>query len=431
MPTLPWPRSSVGWIARRPLAFLLLVLPGCATSSTNLATKSAGEIPVLTARLARDSADLETRTRLGIAYLQVGRADEARQLLETSVAARPNDANALLHLGLTYEALEQYPEARRLFEQYLQVGRSRDLRADLTRRLALLRRKELELVARQAVEREAQLANTPPRERTVAVFPFHVTQPDSSLRPLGRALAEFMVIDLSQTSRLTVLERLQVQLLLDELELSASGLVDPGQAVRSGHMLGAERIVQGSLAGQAETVELNAAIVQVATAQAATAQPNALSESDNLNRIMAAQKRLVLRVYESLGVILTAAERERVLRQPTENLRAILAYGLGLEAFDAGNYALAMQQFSEAARLDPQFALAREKADQASQTATASATSTTEMVEKASTASTLPTPRALDVFLPTALNRDAVSEVLGTEEARRKTIIELIFRRPN
>ncbi len=428
MPTLPpWPLPEfVRGYRSRGLA-VLLVCGACATTSSP-ALKSAGEIPALTTRLARDTTDYQTRTSLGVAYLQVGRADQARPLLERSVERRPNDPVAVLHLGLSYEALQQYPDARRLYEHYLKVGRSRELRSDLKRRLVLLERRELEQFARRAVEEESRLRTAPPRERTVAVFPFQVVSTDAKLRPLGRALADLLVIDLSQTSRVTVLERMRVQLLLDELDLSASGRVDSAQVVRSGRMLSAERIVQGSLGSQAETVQLNAAIVQMPTGRAGT---GALSETDALNRIMAAEKRLALRIYESLGVSLTVAERERVSRQPTDNLNAILAYGIGLEALDAGNYARAAQQFDEAARLDPNFTLAKEKAEQTRQTAAAVATTTTRLVEKASFEGTQPGSTTANVLQQNPFKRDPVAEVLGNEDVRRKTIIELIFRRPN
>jgi TolB-like protein len=394
--------------------------------------KSAGEIPSLSARFARDSSDHDTRTRLGVAYLQVNRPNDALPLLERSVTHMPSDASAVLHLGLTYEALQRYADARRLYEQYLKGGGSRSIRADLNRRLVLLQRRQLELAVRQSIARERELAAANPRERTVAVFPFQVTATDSTMRPLGRALAELLVIDLSQTSRLTVLERLQVQLLLNELNLSASGRVDQASALRSGRLLGAERIVQGSLGGQAESVELNAAIIQVRAATQTQAPAGApLAERDALNRILAAEKRLALRIYQSLGVALTVAERERINRQPTQNLNAILAYGLGLEAFDAGYYALAAQQFAEASRLDPRFALARQRAEQSRQTAAAATTTTAQLIEKAGIESSQPGARAVDFMLPAAFARDPVAEVLGTEEVRRPTTIELIFRRPN
>ncbi|MGH7460892.1 MAG: tetratricopeptide repeat protein [Longimicrobiales bacterium] len=395
--------------------------------------RAAQDIPALSARLQRDSTDHQARTRLGVAYLQAGKPAEARPLLEAAVAERPGDANAKLHLGFTYEALALYRDARRLYEEYIATTRSSTLRSDLKRRLALLNRRELEAFAKQAVARETELRNTPPRDRTVAVFPFQVLQEDTALRPLGRALAELLVVDLSQTSRLTVLERLQVQLLLDELKLSASNLVDPGQALRGGRLLGAEQIVQGSLAGEAESLELNAAIVNVRETTRAAANPAArvLSERDAMSRVLAAQKRLALRLYESLGVELTVAERERVNRRPTENLRAILAFGTGLEAYDRGDYAGAARQFADAARLDPAFAMARNMATQARENAAAVSVSTTQLIEMAAIESSQPGAPATDVLTPDPFARDAAAEVLGNEGLGRKTIIELIFRRPN
>ncbi|MGH7460223.1 MAG: tetratricopeptide repeat protein [Longimicrobiales bacterium] len=411
---------------------ILVVCAGCATQSGGLASKSAGEIPTLTARLARDTANHQAQAALGAAYLQVGRPGDARPLLEKAVAGRPQDGTSIINLGLTYEALDRYGDARRLYEQYLKVGRSRALRNDLNQRLLLVHRKEMETAARQAVARERELSTTPPRPRTVAVFPFRVVQADSAIRPLGRALAELLVVDLSQTERLTVLERLQVQLLIDELDMSAAGLVDPRQAVRGGRMLSAERIVQGTLGGRAQALELNAAVVQVQDgAREPTAGRPALTETGELNRFMEAEKRLVFKIYETLGVQLTVAERERINRRATDNLQAILAYGLGLEALDAGNYPQAAQHFAEAVRIDPNFELAKEKAEQTRDLATATTVSTAELVEKAGIESALPPSRAADFFLPSILTRDPVAEVLGSEEVRRRTIIELIFRRPN
>ena len=429
MPTLPWPFSR-GSTALG----VLFVCAGCATQQMgNTRVKATGEIPRLESRIARDSANVALRAQLGAAYVQAGRAQDARPLLEAALAQKPNDTDAMFYLGVAYEDLQLFPEARRLYEGYIKNGRSKALRNDLSQRLALLQRRELEALVRQAVRREAELASAAPQPRTVAVFPFSVLRQDAEFGPLGRAVAEMLVIDLSQTSRLTVLERLQVQLLLDELKLSQTQLVDPASAVRSGRMLGAERIVQGSLGGQAQALELNAAIVQARTA-AQAGRPNApsvVTETDVINRVLEAEKRMALRLYQSLGVELTVAERELVMRRPTDNIRALLAYGIGLEAFDSGDYARAALQFAEATRLDPNFALARAKAEQTRQIMAATAQTTAQLIDKAATEAIAPGFANSDLFLPNPFARDAVAEILGRENFDRKSIIELIIRRPN
>jgi Tfp pilus assembly protein PilF/TolB-like protein len=432
MPTLPWPFSRGSLLRQGTALGVLLLCAGCATQMGNTRVKATGEIPRLEARIARDSANVALRAQLGAAYVQAGRAQDARPILEAALAKRPSDTDAMFYLGVAYEDLQLFPEARRLYEGYIKNGRSRSLRNDLSQRLALLQRRELEATVRQAVRREAELASVAPQPRTVAVFPFSVLRQDAEFGPLGRAVAEMLVIDLSQTSRLTVLERLQVQLLLDELKLSQTQLVDPASAVRSGRMLGAERIVQGSLGGQAQSLELNAAIVRAQTV--ARGQPNApslVTETDVINRVLDAEKRMALRIYQSLGVELTVAERELVTRRPTDNIRALLAYGIGLEAFDSGDYARAALQFEEALRLDPNFALARAKAEQTRQIMAAIAQTTSQLVDKAATEALQPGFANPDLFLPNPFARDAVAEILGRENFDRKSIIELIIRRPN
>jgi TolB-like protein len=333
---------------------------------------------------------------------------------------------------LTYETLERYRDARRVYEGYLSTCRAQPLCTDLKRRLALLDRRELEVAAREALARESEIADTPPRTGTVAVFPFRVLLDDPTLRPLGRAVAELLVNDLSQTRRVTVLERLQVQVLVNELKLATSGLVDPMQAVRSGRILGAERIVQGSLGGQADELELSAAIVNVGSATLmGGAGVGLLSETDAMNRILQAQKRLALRIYQSLGVELTVAERERVSRRPTGNLQAILAFGAGLEAMDRGDYTQAAQDFTRAVQMDPTFTMARRKSSEARETASAASVSMEQLIERAGIESAQPGSSAADVLMPNPFARDPVAEVLGNETVGRKAIIELIFRRPN
>src|SRR5690606_7130553 len=120
-------------------------------------------------------------------------------------------------------------EAAELYRTYLARGPDAGIRRRLAGRLHVLRRQQLLESVRLAIANEAALATTP-APATVAVFPFLLQTPDSTLEPLGRALAELLVTALSQTDRLTVLERLRVQALLDEIQLAQDGLVDPATA---------------------------------------------------------------------------------------------------------------------------------------------------------------------------------------------------------
>jgi tetratricopeptide (TPR) repeat protein len=425
--------------ARRPFRIVLAAITapllfGCGSSFWMPPPPSPAEIPRLEAQVSRDAADVGSAVRLAQAYRAADRLDDARPLLERTVDARPDEPTAAFLLGLTYEDLGMYAEARRLYRAYIEEGSSPELRRELERRMPLLQRWELEAAVRASLEREAALADLPSEPWTVAVFPFEFVGEDPEFGPLGRALAEMFVTDLSQTDRLRVLERARVQFLLDELRLAEEGRVDPTTAVRAGRILGAERAVHGSMDGGDPSLRLEATIVRVTDAAwPGEAEPEIgnlrrLSDADDLRAFFDMQKRVALQLYASLGVELTAAERERVTRRPTENLMAILAYGRGLASEDAGDFAAAARHFAEAAALDPAFDEAREASERTQAAAEGQGTGTGQLAERIDW--DLPPPVIAEFALPNPVVRDPAPEILGTEGLAGGAILEIIIRRP-
>jgi TolB-like protein len=420
---------------RRWWAFLVPVaLAACAPAATTGGGASAAALPQLEARVAADSADTGTLLDLARAYRDAGRNEDAQRLLQRVLSGQPNDMDAVLLLGLTEEDLGRYAAADSLYRAYIEKGRSASVRRDLQRRLVLLHRRALEQSVANAVKEEQARTQVAVQPRTVAVFPFDLVSADSSLHPLGRALAELLTTDLAQTPRLTVLERAQMQLLIDELDLGASGQVDPATAARGGRLLGAERVVDGTVSGGEDRLQLAAAVVQVgsgvATPGAPAAGGAAVTTADALSRFFDMEKRLAFALYGSLGVELTAAERERVNQRPTENLQAILAYGRGLEAEDRGAFAEAAREYSRAARLDPGFTEARNKAAMAVAMLEAERISTQELAEREFLPPDAAALAAIERLIPNPSGRSPASEILGTEGFGRKGTVDVIIRRP-
>jgi len=411
-----------------PLGLLLALTASCAPAFAPRAPLTPAEIPAVEARLAQDPGDMAARLELADAYRGAGRADAAVALLQPVVETEPA---ATYFLALVREDQGQYAEARRLYQEYLGRGADPEVRRQVRDRLVLLGRLELQEAARYALSREQQLASTPPAADVVGVFPFLTVTQDEQLRPLGTALAELLTTDLAQTTRLRVVERAQVQALLDELKLAESGRVDTTTAARSGRLMGAGRIVQGRVEGSETSVALQAAVLQVPRAAAAA---NPLREQDQLARIFDLEKQLALGIYDRLGIQLTEAERQRVLRQQTTSVQALLAFGFGLEAQDAGNYQEAAQHFARAVQLDPRFRLAAGKLEQAETQAgtvalTPPALTRLGFIEFDAVRRTNAF-RMLDEFVPNPAVRDPAAEVLGIEGATRHGTIEIVISRP-
>lgn len=414
---------------------------GCAPALHLPPAPTPAEIPSLEERVADDPLDLQAAVRLGAAYWNASRFPEAESALTEARALDPQAPAPAFFLGLTYEEMGRYAEARREYGAYLEVAGSERLSAAVRDRLVLLARRELEASVRAAVAGEAELAATDPVPGTVGLFPFLYTGLDPAYSPLSRALAEMLVTDLSQTNRLTVLERLRVQLLLDEIALAEEGVVDAATAARAGRMLGAGQIVQGRLDAFDEALQVEALVVPVGTERAAVGA--SLSDEDALQRLFDLQLRLALDLYAALGIELTPAERERVTRRPTENLQALLAFGEGLEAGDGGRFGVAAEHFARALELDPDFEAAAERGEEARALDEAGRTSTRRLSQTDDEdLMTAPGPadfRRLEAslldmwrYLPDTPPRDLAPEVFGTERFGTTALgrVEFIFRRP-
>ena len=336
--------------------FFLSSLGACATARVR---SDADVVARLEAARRDRPASAEVARALGIAYYGEGRWPEARAALADAHARAPRDGTIALYLGMSAEQLGDYAGAREAYSTYLRHGRTSRVRRDLQNRLAALARLEMHASVRAALERESELAATAGDPNVIAVMPFRFSGSDSSLRPLERGLADLTVTDLARIASLRVVERAQVQTLLDEIDLGLAGRMDPALAVRSGRILQAGRIVQGAITQLpgADAIRLDGAVVEVPTSEAHGAR----GTDARLDELFELQKRFTFSILEALGVQPSVEERSAIEQRPTRSLAAFLAYSTGLAESDAGRLDAAQRSFDEALRLDPSFGLARER----------------------------------------------------------------------
>lgn len=191
----------------------------------------------------------------------------------------------------------------------------------------------------------------------VGIPPFSTSGRDSTLVPLAFALADLVATDLSRSARVKIVERSRLSEVLRELDLAGSGRVDSTSAPRVGRLVSAERLIFGSVEPLADgkTIRIGARIGEVSSGSVMTA----VDAQAPLAEIFAAEKALVLRLFEQMGVTLTPKELAAIEQQPTRNLGALLAYGRGVQKTYDGDLRGASQAFRDAYRLDPNFTGAR------------------------------------------------------------------------
>jgi tetratricopeptide (TPR) repeat protein len=326
----------------------VLLLAAC--GGTQVPTPA--DIPVLERAVEAQPNDLDLQTQLGIAYYKANRYGLAFRTLSGAIDSGAETGAAYLYLGLTHEAGENWSGAREAYSNYLKVGKWDPLKAELEKRLLIIVRSELRQRARTAIAQEAQLSQQPPTPRSIAVFPFRLVSDNDDLLPLQVAMADMVITDLSISNALTVLERTQIQTLLDEMALTEAGYTDSNSGARAGRMLRAEHVVQGAMMTLGDAaLRLDTNILNTGSGDNA----GDASAQDELEAIFDIEKEIVFDIIGDLGVQLTPAEREAINQNRAASLLAFLAYGRALMAQDRGDFEAAGQFFEEVRRLDSDF----------------------------------------------------------------------------
>ena len=308
------------------------------------------------------------RFRLAAELAAAGRCDTAVVVATAAQALAPGDVRGPLVLGACQEQAGRFDDAIATYNAFAaEHPRARGV-ATLRAKAQLALRSAAEHTARQALAREAELANEPPQAATVAVLPL-VIAGDSSVQPLARGLADLITTDLAHIGTLRLVERLQIGMLLDELKAGQSERTDPATAARVGRLLRAERMVQGTATippvppTGAATIELSATVVTSAGVVRPVGQV-----TGPFRQLLALEKQVVFDLAGQLGIALTEAERQQILRQGPKSLAAFLAYSRALDDLDRGDYGAAARHFGAAARADPTFQAARQGQETAAAT---------------------------------------------------------------
>ena len=354
---MKWPGLLILFIS-------FLFWQGCATVKyqENISNYRS-QIQMLQERLQKHPDDAQALRELGAIYFQTRQYAKAKDYLTKAYKVNPQDAKTLFYLGLSLEFENKNQSALKIYGKYGEISRLSPWRKKMEGRYKWLTRQMIKQEMKALLRQEAQLGTERITPRTVAVFPLAYVGKEKKYAPLGEGLAEMMITDLSQVHDLKVVERVRLQALLEEMALGQKGLVDPKTAPRFGRLLGAAKLVRGQyLLSKGEKIRLDVVFWDVLNRHL----PVTTSQSDVLNNLFKLEKDIVFKVIDEMGIELTPQERERIQRIPTKNMQAFLAYCMGLEQEDAGNFEAANRFYQKAIKLDPGFKMAGQKAEEVS-----------------------------------------------------------------
>lgn len=193
---------------------------------------------------------------------------------------------------------------------------------------------------------------------SVAILYFQ-NQGNPELEPLKVGLTQMLTTDLVGAGGAKVVERTQLQAVLDELKLGHSAVADKDTAAKVGKLLGAEYLVLGSYFSLAGTLRVDARLVRVETGEVVHAfgANGLVAEFLDLERKVAGSFRdrlgaLIPGVVPALPAIAAAPPEARPLD-------AVLKLSDGLLALDQHELTRARESFQAALSADARLDAAR------------------------------------------------------------------------
>ncbi len=294
-------------------------------------------------------------SELGFAYYKSGELIKAEDALKN---ASLTDPRTFLCQGLVFEAREEYDKAIKAFGYALGFSPDGRTSSQIKSHLDELIRLSLNKEISDALSDESNIDVSSIPENTMAVVNFDGSLLPPETAPLAFGLAEITSADLSKVSSLKLVERMKIDILLKELQLSKSEYANTALAPRVGRILGSRNIVTAKLTGtELDKIRLDGVIINTVDKTSRQTDPGE-SKIENIFKI---QKDFVFNIIDDLGIKLTAAERDSIMQFPTESALAFLAYSRGLEHKSNGDFGSAQIEFEIALELDNSFSEAGEE----------------------------------------------------------------------
>lgn len=307
--------------------------------------------------LKQNPNDITALEGLGEACCASGRFDTAVKVFEKVLRQNPSYARAVFYLGQVLEKQGQKTRALEIYSRFKNLEKG-DFRDNSEERYIILKRQLTIEDVKKIFKQEQSIGSGKISDQAVAVLPFSVPKGESAYESLGKGIAEMVITDLSQIHSLKPVERIRTQALLDEMELGQTGMIESSGMARFGRFLSAGRVVKGELSvGEDKKVRIDATTLDAIRNK--TASP--VQVADNFDRLFRVEKNLVFKILGQMAIDPTPQERQRIMRVPTQNLQAFIAYCNGLDLEDRGAFSKAAVQYQKAIDLDPEYTQAREK----------------------------------------------------------------------
>jgi TolB-like protein len=174
--------------------------------------------------------------------------------------------------------------------------------------------------------------------------------------PLRKGLAQMFTSELAKVSALRLVERADLQKVVEEMKLGQAGMVDAATAQQVGRLVGAQNLVLGGfVALGGGKMRIDVRIVAVETGRTVKAEEKTGEENQLFEMVAALNRKLIRDLADKISSEDDAALGE--LRNV--KFSAMLLFSQGVAAEDRGDFMTAREKYRLAVKEDAGFAAAK------------------------------------------------------------------------
>ena len=202
--------------------FLLLPLflfVSCATTLFSDGTDYSDDLRNLQRQLSFRPDDPGALRDIGVIYFQTKQYPLAKGHLARAYEQIADDPRTVFYYGMTLEYLADIESALGVYIKYTDLSPSSQFRRLIEARFRTLTRQLVQQEVRAILAAEQRLNADSLSPTAVAVFSLKYQGTDPKYEALGKGVSEMILVDLAQVKRLTVLERIRVEELVNELKM--------------------------------------------------------------------------------------------------------------------------------------------------------------------------------------------------------------------
>jgi len=340
------------------LALLPIVFWGCAAAKGDFALSMGNYEEAIShyrKQLQENPSDWSVRENIGYVYLKMGDTAAAAEELKAVCAGNPSSGRAIVYLAVALLRMDDPHQALSYLREY-KSGSEPIVDEKVAELISIVAIADSKQLVRKALADEQTLTTSGIKPNSYAVFYYKDNSPDKRLKAVQKALAMMIITDLAKVKSISVVERIMMQALIDEMKLGQTGIVEKKTAPRAGRLLGAESLVIGNIDNPGPLLDVNTSVASTPKQKVVLA----FGVNDKLSEFFKIEKEIVYNILKKSKIVLDNHEKCLIDAFHTKNYKAFVYYGQGLDAFDAGSWKAARNYFRRALQEDPNFALAQE-----------------------------------------------------------------------